>query len=325
MSREIRSNYFVLFIVMVFMFILSPLINVNAAETSTEGINIPKAPTNNIYVQDYAKVLTQDTTDYIMKYSTELNHLTGAQICVVTIDSLQGKDIKNYANELFRSWGIGDKDKNNGVLILLAVNDHKARIEVGRGIEGDLTDIESGRVLDNVSQKYFKVAKYDEGIKEAYNQIFTIIGNSQTSRNDESTKMNNSPSPLVFFIIFAVIVSVVIVVILIYLKLTEGEIDTDKNSNSSGTFSSINNVIITQNTYTLDEKREQAEERSKRQRRQEEQDKREQEETTRSSSNYNSYNYYSDNTPTSYGDSSYSSSDSFGGGDSGGGGSDSSW
>src|SRR5438105_3293874 len=92
------------------------------------------------YVNDFAHVLDQNTiaqTDEICRQIDEKAH---AQIAVVTVRSLDGSDIESYAVDLFHRWGIGSKSTNRGVLILYAIDDHHARIEVGYGLEPILPD-----------------------------------------------------------------------------------------------------------------------------------------------------------------------------------------
>ena len=77
-----------------------------------------------------------------------LEKQTGAQIVVVTVQNLEGQSLEEYATELFRNYGIGDKEKNNGVLLLCAYEERQFRIEVGYGLEGTLTDGKTGRIQD---------------------------------------------------------------------------------------------------------------------------------------------------------------------------------
>ena len=130
--------------------------------------NIPPAPTTSIYVQDYANVLSTETKNYINSIGADLDKKTAAQITVVTIPSLEGDSIDGYALDLFRAWGIGDKTKNNGVLMLIAVNDHKSRIEVGYGLEGALNDGLTGNIQDQYMLPYFKSNNYNQGIVNGY-------------------------------------------------------------------------------------------------------------------------------------------------------------
>ncbi|MBQ9480270.1 MAG: TPM domain-containing protein, partial [Selenomonadaceae bacterium] len=91
--------------------------------------SIPPAPAHDIYVSDFASMLNDADKNQIIELGRELDQKHGAQIVVVTLDTLDGADIDQYANELFRAWGIGDRKKNNGVLLLIAKEDHKFRIE----------------------------------------------------------------------------------------------------------------------------------------------------------------------------------------------------
>lgn len=129
--------------------------------------NFPK-PTSLKYVNDYVGVIDDATKEYIVSVGNELEQKTGAQMTVVVIDSLEGSDIESYANSLFRQWGLGQKGKDNGVLILLSIKDKKWRVEVGRGLEGRITDIYSSRVMDDVAKPLLKEEKYGEAMKKAY-------------------------------------------------------------------------------------------------------------------------------------------------------------
>ena len=91
-------------------------------------------PTSYFYVNDYANLLTEDTKNYIINTNVNLQKQTGAQIVVVTVENLEGNSLEDYATELFRNFGIGDKTKNNGILMLLALEEREFRIEVGYGL-----------------------------------------------------------------------------------------------------------------------------------------------------------------------------------------------
>ena len=125
-------------------------------------------PTQDFYVNDFANVLSAETEQMIIKDSAVLQQKTGAQIVVVTISSLDGQALETYSLNLLREWGIGDKVKNNGVLILLSLNDRLSRIEVGYGLEGPLPDGKTGRIQDDYMLPYYQKGQYDEGIKNGY-------------------------------------------------------------------------------------------------------------------------------------------------------------
>jgi len=92
------------------------------------------------YVNDFANVLTPDTKSQIEDLCRQVDEKAHAQIALVTINTLDGSDIESYAVDLFKQWGIGAKSTDRGVLILYAIRDHRARIEVGYGLEPILPD-----------------------------------------------------------------------------------------------------------------------------------------------------------------------------------------
>src|SRR5215471_20621429 len=92
------------------------------------------------YVNDFAGVIDPESAEAIRSLCEQIDHKAKAQIAVVTIHSLDGRDIEGYAVDLYKAWGIGPKSGNRGVLILLAVNDHRYRIEAGYGLEPILPD-----------------------------------------------------------------------------------------------------------------------------------------------------------------------------------------
>ena len=127
------------------------------------------------YVNDTANVLSEDTEKYIIDINKKLYEKTGAQIVVVTVNNLEEKSIEEYSTELFRSYGIGSKDKNNGVLLILSIEDRKTRIEVGYGLEGRLTDGKTGRILDEYAVPYFKDNNWNDGIRNTFNAIIKEV------------------------------------------------------------------------------------------------------------------------------------------------------
>ncbi len=148
-------------------------------------------PTPDFYVNDYANVLTKETKEYIMNTNVELESKTKAQIVVVTVKTLDGKSIEEYATELFRKFGIGDKTKNNGVLLLCSTGDRRFRIEVGYGLEGALPDGKTGRIRDNYITPYLKNDNYDEGIKNGYNAILEEVCKEYNVEITGAIKANN--------------------------------------------------------------------------------------------------------------------------------------
>ena len=133
------------------------------------GEMLPK-PAQREYVVDTAGIVSAKNRAQIEKIGEDLREKTKAEIVVVTVRTLGDADIESYANKLFRSWGIGDKQKENGVLLLIAKEDRKFRIEVGYGLEGEITDGRAGEILDKM-KPYFRDEKYSEGVLNAYQKL----------------------------------------------------------------------------------------------------------------------------------------------------------
>ena len=132
-------------------------------------------PTSNFYVNDYANLLSSETENYIMNINQSLNSKTKAQVVVVTVQNLEGSSLEEYATELFRNFGIGDKKLNNGVLMLIALEERQSRIEVGYGLEGILNDAKTGRIQDEYMIPYLRQNNWDEGIKNGFSAIINEI------------------------------------------------------------------------------------------------------------------------------------------------------
>lgn len=99
------------------------------------------------YVSDFAYVVDAQSKAELESYCARVERATGAQIALVTLDTLDGEPVEDFANDLFRRWGIGQKNQDNGVLLLLVTKDRRSRLEVGRGLEEFITDGTAGTLL----------------------------------------------------------------------------------------------------------------------------------------------------------------------------------
>lgn len=133
-------------------------------------------PTNEFFVNDFANVLSSQTEKYIVERGAAAAETDGTQIVVTTVESLEGRTVDEYALDMLRDWGIGDKEKNNGLLILFAKQDRKIKIEVGYGLEGDINDAKAGRLLDNYAIPELRKNNFDEGLLTLYKAILAELG-----------------------------------------------------------------------------------------------------------------------------------------------------
>jgi uncharacterized protein len=115
-------------------------------------------------VADYAKVIDAAQAQRITQVATELWQKTQVAVVVATLPSLDGRPLEETAVDLYRAWGIGDKNANKGALILVAVGERRVRIEVGYGLEGALTDLQSGRIRDQVLVPKLKEGDYGQAL-----------------------------------------------------------------------------------------------------------------------------------------------------------------
>ena len=134
---------------------------------SVLALDVPNPPKNG-YVLDQTQTLTKEEIYTMNHMGLELQKKTKAQIAVLLIPTLEGEDVSDYANRVFRAWGIGDKEKNNGVLFLIALKDKQMRIEVGYGLEGAINDGKAGEILDQYAIPYFQKGKFGPGVMETY-------------------------------------------------------------------------------------------------------------------------------------------------------------
>lgn len=126
------------------------------------GLDVPELTG---YVNDYANMLTPQAEENITRVLHEFEKNDSTQVMLLTIPSLEGDALEGYSIRVVDDWRIGQQGKDNGVLLLAVKDDRKLRIEVGRGLEGVLTDLLAGRIIDGVITPYFRQGKFDEGFQ----------------------------------------------------------------------------------------------------------------------------------------------------------------
>jgi uncharacterized protein len=175
------------------------------------------------YVNDFAGLLDAASRSDLETLIDGIEKGTGAEIAVVTIDSLEGITIEEYAVELFEYWGIGKADEDNGLLVLVALLEREVRIEVGYGLEGIITDLEVGRIIDEIIVPNFKEENYNRGIYDAVvtisNQIYgeeelTSMGEQLDSSSSSSSGslFGGLPTCICCFPVFIIIFLIIFLV-----------------------------------------------------------------------------------------------------------------
>lgn len=157
------------------------------------------------FVNDFAEVLSPLQKNELEAKLFDFNKGTGNEISIVTIKSLGGDTVENFAIEIFEEWGIGEKGKDNGVLFLVAINEREMRIEVGYGLEGALTDAQSYWIEQNVAVPAFRDRNYYAGISGVTDKIMGVIARTEDIPSFTQNQPVNSRSfSNLFFLIFFV-------------------------------------------------------------------------------------------------------------------------
>ncbi|WP_110927287.1 TPM domain-containing protein [Bacillus massiliglaciei] len=167
------------------------------------------APVGDIYVQDFASVLTQSEKEELNRMGRQTEDQTSAQIAILTVQTTGERPIQEFANEAFRTYGIGNKEKNNGVLLVVAMKDQKTWLEVGYGMEGRIPDGKAGRILDEYTIPYLEAGQPEQALKETYKVLVSeataeYSGDSQPGQNQGGEGIG-IPAWLLIVLIIAVV------------------------------------------------------------------------------------------------------------------------
>ncbi|MBU3957373.1 YgcG family protein [Patescibacteria group bacterium] len=152
------------------------------------------------HVNDFAEILSSSYRQSLEQELNDFENETTAEIAVVTINSLEGNSIEDYAVRLFEDWKIGKKEKDNGLLVLIAKEDREIRIEVGYGLEPVITDGRAGRVIREQMRPAFREENYDQGVELAVKQIEEYIHSGEPPAGAEAAQEKAALAlPLIIF------------------------------------------------------------------------------------------------------------------------------
>ncbi|MDO8632273.1 MAG: TPM domain-containing protein, partial [Phycisphaerales bacterium] len=157
------------------------------------------------FVNDFASILDEAAEAYLETFLETVERETSAEIVVVTVESLEGMTIEEYANRLFAEWGIGKKQQDNGVLLLIAPTDRTVRIEVGYGLESILPDGLAGEIIRTEIIPEFKSGNFPRGVGRGLNRIAQVVRRDPTalaSRAPTSDTGNGFPTAIVMIPFF---------------------------------------------------------------------------------------------------------------------------
>ena len=182
--------------------------------SAKESIDVPEVQ-QDVFVYDQDECINNEIEAEINFMVKELREKTGAEFAIVSVTSLSGYTIEEYAYELFNTLGIGEKGEDNGVLLLFSKSDERVRLEIGRGLEGCLNDAKCGRILDNNFVPYREEGDYTKAtrntviavinaIAEEYQVELENVGEAELTGGGENKKSTGT-----YILIFLLIVVVI--------------------------------------------------------------------------------------------------------------------
>lgn len=184
----------------------------------TGAAQIPN-PTNEFFVNDFANVISSADEQEIMQSATALYTATKAQVVVVTVNSLEGEDVNSFALNIGEEWGVGEKETDTGVVLLLSVSERKVTIQVGYGLEGAINDAKAGRMLDTYAVPYLKDNDFSTGLKNVYkaivNEVYTEFGLEENIDDAYLLPEGEEEEMTLLDIVYFIIVLAVIIFVLI--------------------------------------------------------------------------------------------------------------
>ena len=170
---------------------------------------IPKRPNPPKLVNDFTGTLTQQQVDALEAKLVAYDDSSSNQIAVVIVNTLDGHDVSDYAFTIGREWEVGNKDKNNGIVLLVAKEDRKVNVQVGYGLEGAVPDVTAKRIIENEITPNFKEGNYYRGIEEGTDAIIKATLGEYKAPENYGSKKNKGIS-------IGKIILIVIVLIIIF-------------------------------------------------------------------------------------------------------------
>ncbi len=170
----------------------------------------PDKPNPPRLVNDFAHLLSEGEVNQLEHKLDDFANTTSNQITVVTISNLGGIDINEYSVHVFNDWGLGEKGKNNGILILITLDDgygkRRAFITVGNGLQGVLTDAKTGQIVRNEMLPAFKDKQYLKGLSDASDALIAVTKGEYTNDGDRKEGKGKSFPAIFIIIIFIIII-----------------------------------------------------------------------------------------------------------------------
>jgi uncharacterized protein len=189
-----------------FLCLLLPALVLFAGVQEAWGLAVPGLKG---HINDTARMFSPDTVQNLENLLAEFERTDSTQIAVLTIASLEGEDLQEFSIKVAETWKIGQKGSDNGAILIIARDEKKIRIEVGRGLEGKLTDLMSGRIIKEKIRPRFSKGDFDGGVKDGLASMIDVVRGEFKASKSSPTKSRASGFPriltlLVFLLVFVV-------------------------------------------------------------------------------------------------------------------------
>ncbi len=181
-----------------YLLLLTFFVNIQAKE-------VPQMPNPPRLVNDFANIMAPQDANVIEQKLRIFNDSTSTQIVIITENSIDDDDVFDYSFRLAQKWGIGQKGKNNGVLIYTAIAERKIRIQVGYGLEAVLTDAACKEIIEKIIKPAFKQKSYAAGLDAATTQIMAICKGEYSADPKEKKGLNPAFIMLIIIIVLVIL------------------------------------------------------------------------------------------------------------------------
>jgi len=173
--------------------------------------DIPAPPNPPKLVNDFAHVMSPEEVNSLERKLVAYDDTSSTQIAVVTVETTGNYPIEDYARKILRNWGVGNKKTNNGIVLLVAIRDHRVRIETGYGMEGAIPDVTASHIIQDNIVPNFRADNYYKGLDEATDALIKAAAGEYTAPDDYSNRGRKNGAPIgglvAIFIIIIIILS----------------------------------------------------------------------------------------------------------------------
>jgi uncharacterized protein len=166
---------------------------------STDALDVPPLKA---HINDYARMFSPQTVQEMERALTDFEAKDSTQIAVLTVPTLADENLEEYTIKVAEAWKIGWKGLDSGVILLIAEKERKLRIEVGRGLEGRLTDLVSGRIIRNEITPRFKTGDFDRGLTVGLQAIMSAVKGEYGAQKQDLSHVRRSAPPVFSLLIF---------------------------------------------------------------------------------------------------------------------------